>query len=47
MPHFFLSREVQARAFVAWHAKAASQVEVGVTYTDLLIKIMAVMAGRA
>jgi pyruvate dehydrogenase E2 component (dihydrolipoamide acetyltransferase) len=41
VPHFFLLREVQARAFVEWHARAASQVEGTLTYTDLLIKITA------
>ncbi len=46
VPHFFLLREVQARAFVEWHARAASQVEVNLTYTDLLIKITALALRR-
>lgn len=46
VPHFFLLREVQARAFVEWHATEASQVEVNLTYTDLLIKITALALRR-
>jgi pyruvate dehydrogenase E2 component (dihydrolipoamide acetyltransferase) len=46
VPHFFLLREVRAQAFVEWHVRSASQVEVNLTYTDLLIKITALALRR-
>jgi pyruvate dehydrogenase E2 component (dihydrolipoamide acetyltransferase) len=41
VPHFFLMREVQASAFVAWHAQAQKHAAEKLTYTDLLVKIVA------
>lgn len=41
IPHFFLLREVPARAFVEWHAGAQKQTAEKLTYTDLLVKIVA------
>ena len=45
VPHFYLTREVQASALIDWRKKAAPTVEkrtgVKLTYTDLLVKIIA------
>lgn len=41
IPHFFLVREVAAEALIAWRARAAPGASERVTYTDLLIKIVA------
>jgi pyruvate dehydrogenase E2 component (dihydrolipoamide acetyltransferase) len=46
IPHFYLMREVQAQALVAWRAEAQSLVSEKLTYTDLLIKIIAVALRR-
>jgi pyruvate dehydrogenase E2 component (dihydrolipoamide acetyltransferase) len=40
-PHFFLVREVDVARLGAWLAKARTQTGVRVTYTDLLIKLVA------
>lgn len=40
-PHFFLVREVNAAQLVSWRKRAALQVSDGITYTDLLVKIVA------
>ena len=40
-PHFFLVREVNVARLGAWLAKARAQTGVRVTYTDLLIKLVA------
>jgi pyruvate dehydrogenase E2 component (dihydrolipoamide acetyltransferase) len=41
VPHFFLLREVNAAALMSWRARAARQVSEEITYTDLLVKIVA------
>ncbi len=41
VPHFFLVREVHAAQLISWRRRAAQQVSEGVTYTDLLVKIVA------
>lgn len=41
VPHFFLVREVYAEQLISWRRRAAQQVSEGVTYTDLLVKIVA------
>ncbi|HZC77096.1 MAG TPA: dihydrolipoamide acetyltransferase family protein, partial [Ktedonobacterales bacterium] len=41
VPHFFLLREVSAAQLMAWRERAIRRVLDGVTYTDLLVKIVA------
>lgn len=41
VPHFFLVREVNAAQMVSWRKHAAQQVSDAITYTDLLVKIVA------
>lgn len=41
IPHFFLMREVGAEALAAWRERAAQGATERVTYTDLLVKIVA------
>jgi pyruvate dehydrogenase E2 component (dihydrolipoamide acetyltransferase) len=41
IPHFYLMREVQADSLVAWRRQLEKRVAVKLTYTDLLIKIIA------
>ena len=41
IPHFFLMREVSATAFKTWHAQAQRRATEKITYTDLLVKIVA------
>lgn len=41
VPHFFLLRQVNASQLVAWRKLAIKQSGGGITYTDLLIKIVA------
>lgn len=45
-PHFFLLREADASALVAWRAAAQQQNRSGVTYTDLFVKLAAVALRR-
>jgi len=40
-PHFFLVREVDASAFKNWHAQAQKRSTEKLTYTDLLVKVVA------
>jgi pyruvate dehydrogenase E2 component (dihydrolipoyllysine-residue acetyltransferase) len=40
-PHFYLVREVNVTRFVAWLGKARKQTGAHVTYTDLLVKLVA------
>jgi pyruvate dehydrogenase E2 component (dihydrolipoamide acetyltransferase) len=40
-PHFFLLRELDASAFKNWHAQAQRRMTEKVTYTDLLVKVVA------
>jgi len=39
-PHFYLVREVNASRLISWREKAKKQIP-GVTYTDLLVKLVA------
>ena len=41
IPHFFLVREVAADALIAWRERAARETPEKVTYTDLLVKLVA------
>lgn len=41
VPHFFLARDVDATALKAWHAAAQARNQVKLTYTDLLVKLVA------
>ncbi|SRR5581483_7068277 len=45
-PHFFLVREVNVARLGAWLARARTQSGVRVTYTDLLIKLVAAAIAR-
>jgi pyruvate dehydrogenase E2 component (dihydrolipoyllysine-residue acetyltransferase) len=40
-PHFYLVREVEATAFTQWFAQARKRTAEQVTYTDLLVKVVA------
>ncbi|MCI0731273.1 MAG: 2-oxo acid dehydrogenase subunit E2, partial [Chloroflexi bacterium] len=42
IPHFFLTRDVDASALVAWRPVAQKRADEKVTYTDLLVKVVAV-----
>ena len=41
VPHFFLTREVDATRLIAWRTTMQGQVEAKLTYTDLLVKLVA------
>ncbi len=41
IPHFFLLREVNASRLIAWRERLKQRQEGGVTYTDLLVKVVA------
>ena len=41
IPHFFLLREVNASRMIAWRAALKARGESGVTYSDLLVKVVA------
>ena len=41
VPHFFLGREVEATALVAWQAAAQARREYKLTFTDLLVMLVA------
>jgi pyruvate dehydrogenase E2 component (dihydrolipoamide acetyltransferase) len=41
IPHFFLLREVNASRLVAWHDHARGRLVERISYTDLLVKIVA------
>ncbi len=41
IPHFFLARDVDASAFKAWHVAAQTRSQIKLTYTDLLVKLVA------
>lgn len=41
IPHFFLLREVNASRLIAWREGVRRQQAPGVTYTDLLVKVVA------
>jgi pyruvate dehydrogenase E2 component (dihydrolipoyllysine-residue acetyltransferase) len=40
-PHFYLVREVNVSRLVTWRARASKQTGVRITYTDLLVKLVA------
>jgi pyruvate dehydrogenase E2 component (dihydrolipoamide acetyltransferase) len=40
-PHFFLMRELEATAFKRWFAQAEKRATEKLTYTDLLVKVVA------
>ncbi len=41
IPQFYLIREVNASRLVAWHQDAQKRISVKISYTDLLVKIVA------
>jgi pyruvate dehydrogenase E2 component (dihydrolipoamide acetyltransferase) len=41
VPHFFLAREVDAKLFRKWHSNAQERSDTKLTYTDLLVKVVA------
>ncbi len=41
VPHFFLLRDVRADRLVAWHQALRQRLQVELTYTDLLVKLVA------
>jgi pyruvate dehydrogenase E2 component (dihydrolipoyllysine-residue acetyltransferase) len=41
IPHFFLLREVNASRMIAWRERLKQRQESGVTYSDLLVKMVA------
>ncbi len=41
VPHFFLAREVDAKKFKKWHRTAQERSQVKLTFTDLLVKLVA------
>jgi pyruvate dehydrogenase E2 component (dihydrolipoamide acetyltransferase) len=46
VPHFFLSREVNASRLIAWREQAQKRAAEKITYTDLLVKIVAAALAR-
>jgi len=40
-PHFFLARDVDAKRFKKWHSNAQARSQVKLTFTDLLVKLVA------
>jgi pyruvate dehydrogenase E2 component (dihydrolipoamide acetyltransferase) len=46
VPHFFLAREVVAERLVAWRERAAQQSTNQITFSDLLVKLVAVALQR-
>ena len=40
-PHFYLVREVNVSRLVTWRERASKQTGVRITYTDLLVKLVA------
>lgn len=46
IPHFFLLREVSAEALVAWRERATRETAEKVTYTDLLVRVVAAALRR-
>ncbi len=45
-PHFYLVREVNVARLVAWLARARKQTGAHITYTDLLVKLVAATLAR-
>jgi pyruvate dehydrogenase E2 component (dihydrolipoamide acetyltransferase) len=46
VPHFYLMRELNASRLVAWLESARKQVDTRLTYTDLLVKLVAAALQR-
>ncbi|MEZ4673865.1 MAG: dihydrolipoamide acetyltransferase family protein [Caldilineaceae bacterium] len=46
VPHFYLARDVNAKALVTWRQQLNERQTTKVTYTDLLVKIIAVALRR-
>src|SRR5262249_42746981 len=45
-PHFYLVREVNVSRLAAWRERAAKQSGARITYTDLLVKLVAAALAR-
>jgi pyruvate dehydrogenase E2 component (dihydrolipoamide acetyltransferase) len=41
VPHFFLARDVDAKKFKKWHNNAQERSKVKLTFTDLMVKLVA------
>ena len=41
VPHFYLLRDVNASGLIAWREKALKRSEIKITYTDLLVRVLA------
>ena len=41
VPHFFLARDVDAKRFKKWHSRGQERSQSKLTYTDLLVKLVA------
>lgn len=41
VPHFFLARDVDAKRFKKWHRKAQERSHIKLTFTDLMVKLVA------
>jgi len=41
IPHFYLKRDVDASNFVAWRQELKTRSEIKITFTDLLVKVVA------
>jgi pyruvate dehydrogenase E2 component (dihydrolipoamide acetyltransferase) len=41
VPHFFLAREVDAKKFKKWHSNAQERSKAKLTFTDLMVKLVA------
>lgn len=46
VPHFYLKRDLDASAMIAWRTGLKARSEVKITYTDLLVKAVAVALGQ-
>jgi pyruvate dehydrogenase E2 component (dihydrolipoamide acetyltransferase) len=45
-PHFYLAREVNVSRLVSWRERASKQTAARITYTDLLVKLVAATLSR-
>jgi len=45
-PHFYLVREVNVSRLVSWRERASKQTRARITYTDLLVKLVAALLSR-
>lgn len=41
VPHFFLARDVDCKRFIKWHKSAQDRSSIKLTFTDLLVKLVA------